>query len=79
MSVHAAEMRKSFTGDSPGKARAACSAWLGDFAAHGPLHIRTIRVIEDGETFAAIVTYSEAKVEITPRFFDGYVPLKKSA
>jgi hypothetical protein len=79
MSVHVPEMRKSFTAESPGKARAAASAWLGDFAVHGPLNIRTIRVIEDGESFAAIVTYSEAKVETSPRFFDGYVPLKKSA
>jgi hypothetical protein len=75
----APQFRKSFTAESPGLARAAASAWLGDFSAHGPLHLRTIRVVEEGEVFAAIVTYSEARVETTPRFFDNYVPLLKSA
>jgi hypothetical protein len=73
------EMRKSFTAESPGRARAAASAWLGDFSAHGPLNLRTIRVVEEGEAFAAVVTYSEAKVETTPRYFDKYVPMLKSA
>src|SRR5688500_7907225 len=33
---------KSFTAGSAGQARRAASEWLSDFAAHGPLQIKTI-------------------------------------
>ncbi len=54
-----ADQSRLFEGDSPGHARAAASKWLGDFSQHGPLRIRRITVSESGETFVAIVTYSE--------------------
>ena len=34
---------KSFTADSAGQARSAASEWLSDFAAHGPVQIKSIR------------------------------------
>jgi hypothetical protein len=50
------EKRKMFFAPSPAEARVAASTWLNDFTIHGPLAIRSIRVEEDGETFAAVVT-----------------------
>jgi hypothetical protein len=73
------EMRKSFSAGSPHEARSAASAWLGDFSAHGPLHLRSIRVVEEGDAFAALVTYREAEVETTPRHFDDAAPGAESA
>lgn len=57
--IRPADQSRLFEGDSPGRARAAASAWLGDFTQHGPLRIRRITVSENGDTFIAIVTYSE--------------------
>ena len=54
-----ADQSRLFEGESPGHARAAASKWLGDFSQHGPLRIRRITVSESGETFVAIVTFSE--------------------
>jgi hypothetical protein len=81
------EMRKSFAAGTPTAARLAASAWLGDFAAHGPLDLRSIRVVEEGDAFAAVVTYREMEVETTPRHFGNEpvrlpratMPLLKSA
>lgn len=55
------EMRKSFPARSPAAARVAASTWLGDFGQHGPLKIRSIRVVGDHEHFEAVVTYSDMK------------------
>jgi hypothetical protein len=55
------KQRKAFPGDTPWSARGAASKWLSDFSQHGPLHIGSIRVIEDGEMFEAVVTYSEMR------------------
>jgi len=63
------EKRKSFAALSPGEARKAASVWLGDFTEHGPLVIRSIRVDEDGGDYVAVVTYRDAKVETSPRYF----------
>ena len=63
------EKRKSFAAASPAEARVAASVWLNDFAEHGPLAIRSIRVEELGETFVAIVTYRDTKIEPSPRYF----------
>jgi hypothetical protein len=57
--IRPADQSRLFEGDSPGRARAAASEWLGDFSQHGPLRIRRITVSDNGETFIAIVTYSE--------------------
>jgi hypothetical protein len=54
-------LRKSFAGDTPWHARSAASKWLSDFSRHGPLHIGSIRVIENGNMFEAVVTYSEMR------------------
>ena len=56
-------MRRAFSGDTPWGARAAASKWLSDFTDHGPLHIRSIRVIEVGEAFEAVVTYSAMRLD----------------
>lgn len=69
MSSDAEEKSKSFPGKSPNAARDAASEWLRDFSEHGPLDIRSIRVSEEGEAFLATVTYTTAKIEITPRHF----------
>jgi hypothetical protein len=76
----APELRKVFTGTTPGGARALASAWLGDFKTHGPLHIRSIRVVEEEVGgFTAVITYREAVIETSPRYFTDQEPLKKSA
>ena len=41
--VSFASETKSFTADSAGQARGAASEWLSDFAAHGPVQIKSIR------------------------------------
>jgi hypothetical protein len=69
MSGDATAQSKSFPGESPNAARDAASEWLRDFSAHGPLDISSIRVSEEGDTFVATVTYTNAKIEITPRHF----------
>ncbi len=75
--------RKSFLASSPGEARQAVSTWLGDFRAHGPLKIRSIRVREgeNSERFVATVTFSEMPAEPPPpQHFADYEPvLLKSA
>lgn len=63
------EKRKVFVAPSPAEARSACSVWLNDFSTHGPLAIRSIRVNEDGDAFAAVVTYRDAVIETSPRYF----------
>ena len=55
------KQRRSFPGDTPWNARCAASRWLSDFSTHGPLHIGSIRVIEIGHAFEAVVTYSEMR------------------
>jgi hypothetical protein len=72
---HTLEEHKSFAGGSPAAARDAATTWLRDFAAHGPLDIRSIRVSEDGETFVATVVYTPAEIEVTPRHFPDHEPL----
>jgi hypothetical protein len=72
-------MRKSFAGPAPWAARRAASEWLSDFCQHPPLHIRSIRVIEDNADFIAVVTYSEMTIEPSPRYFATETPLLKSA
>ena len=57
--MRAPDQSRLFEGDSPGHARAAASAWLGDFSQHGPLRIRRISVSQNGESFVAIVTFAE--------------------
>jgi hypothetical protein len=69
--------RKSFTAESPWGARAAASAWLSDFSLHGPVDIASIRVVEDEETFTAVVTYAPMKLEDAPARVDP--PMRKSA
>ncbi len=59
MELKPADQSRLFEGDSPGGARAAASQWLGDFSQHGPLRIRRISVSQNGESFVAIVTFSE--------------------
>jgi hypothetical protein len=63
MEIPVPRMRKAFSGDTPWGARAAASKWLSDFSDHGPLHIRSIRVIEIGEAFEAVVTYSAMRLD----------------
>ena len=60
-----ADLVRSFEAASAGRARAAASRWLGDFNEHGPLSIRRIRVIEQGDRFLAVVVYSEG-LDIPP-------------
>ncbi len=73
-------MRKSFQAPTARDARRAASAWLGDFSAHGPLDIRSIRLVEEPDSFAAVVTFSEMPIEeAPPRYFSNVVPLLKSA
>jgi len=73
------DKRMAFAAESPWEARSAASDWLGNFAEHGPLDIRSIRVIPDRDRFVAIVIYAEMKVEAAPRHFDKEAPLLKSA
>ena len=69
-------MRKAFQGDTPWGARTAASKWLSDFSDHGPLHIRSIRVIETGETFEAVVTYSAMRLNSdTPKMPAAPMPM----
>jgi hypothetical protein len=78
----APEMRKTFPARSPSAARVAASMWLNDFRQHGPLRIRSIRVIGDDDRFEAVVTYSEMKPVIPegPRLSPpSKEPLLKSA
>jgi len=64
-----AEKRKAFMGRTAGEARGSASEWLRNFDEHGPLHIKSISVtLEDGQ-YIATVTYSEAKIESSPRHF----------
>lgn len=82
MSTHAAAQvfRKSFQAQLPRDARNAASAWLGDFTAHGPLDIRSIRLVEEPDAFVAVVTFSEMPAEDSPpRYFDNVVPMLRSA
>ena len=55
--------QKLFAADTPWGARAAASAWLSDFAEHGPCDIRSIRVLEDEDFFVAVLTYSEMALD----------------
>ena len=50
---------RSFDAGSPGEARVAASLWLGDFQQHGPLDIRSLRVIPNNDRFLAVLTYSD--------------------
>ena len=81
MSAHSSVQvyRKSFQAELPRDARQAASAWLGDFSAHGPLDIRSIRLVEEPDAFVAVVTFSEMAVEEAPRNFSNVVPLLRSA
>jgi hypothetical protein len=72
-------MRKAFQGSTPWGARAAASKWLSDFSEHGPLHIRSIRVIEDGDSFEAVVTYSAMRLDSDmPKMPAAPLPLLKT-
>ncbi len=54
--------------------------WLRNFRDHGPLEIKSIRVIEESEHFVATVVYGEMTIEESPRYFADYAPaLLKSA
>ena len=79
VSILMPEKRRSFSAASPGEARAAASAWLGNFDEHGPLAIRSIRVDQEGEDFVAVVTYRDTRIEISPRYFDSVPPFARSA
>ena len=73
-------MRKSFQAPTSREARQAASAWLGDFSAHGPLDIRSMRLVEEPDSFVAVVTFSEMPMlEAPPRYFSNVAPLRKSA
>jgi hypothetical protein len=75
-----AEMRKSFAAASPGEARNFACEWLRNFADHGPLDLKSLRVREERELFVATVVYDEMTVETTPRHFPDYEPVyRKSA
>jgi len=79
MSDGAGEKSKSFAAYSPSEARVAAAHWLANFREHGPLRISSIRVTEENDLFIATVAYSDMVVETTPRYFENYRPLLKSA
>jgi len=71
---------RSFEGKSPGRARSAASKWLGDFTQHGPLDIRSIRVIPNEDRFLAVLTYSDMTLRWPSEDLDGpTAPRKLSA
>jgi hypothetical protein len=48
---------KEFTAESAAKARSDAANWLGDFSAHGPLEIASIRTMAHRGRFVAVVAY----------------------
>jgi hypothetical protein len=73
-----ADKRKAFTGRTAGEARGSASEWLRNFDDHGPLHIKSIRVTAEAGQYVATVTYSEAKIETSPRHFADHPSTQKA-